>query len=99
MAKIGTIAKQPREELAFSVDYSEALKGVVPDGVSVSATVSPPGAVAVGPFSCSGPVVQAVVSGGLDGVVYIITMLATVVTGHVTQVFEDEIKVKVKEIV
>jgi len=99
MAVISGVNKQPSEVVRQKVDYSYWLDGVLIQAVAVSiGSADDPDLL----LTCTTMLdleqkeVSLFISGGLDGCSYTITVWVTLYDG---QVREDELKVRVKEIV
>lgn len=91
--KLATIYKQPGERFSYTANYEDAL--TTGDNVqSAVASVSPVGLVVdnVGVYD---PRVRIWVSGGVDGVIYKVTLNVTTADGRV---FQDELVFKIKEL-
>jgi hypothetical protein len=80
--------KAPVDALSFGFDFSQWLEvsplGVIDTIVSAVITASPSG-LAIGPATINGSVAGAVITGGVDGVTYLISCVITTATGQVAQ--------------
>lgn len=97
MSVLGTIKKQPGEALPFSVNYDEVLDGAVASAIVSSATSSPAG-LTLDSIVVTGTTAYGRVAGGTDGADYTVTVVTTLTVGMVDTIVEDEVKVKVREI-
>lgn len=95
MALVGSLTKQPREQIDFQLDYNTALGTRADTIASVSTEVAPTGALVVDYAQTAGLVVNVKVSGGTTGTQYKVTVLTTSTAG---MVYEDEVNIQVEEI-
>ena len=95
MALVGSLTKQPREQIDFQLDYTTAL-GTRSDTIaSVTSEVSPAGVLTVDYAQTAGLLVNVKVSGGNTGTQYKVTILTTSTAG---MVYEDEVNIQVEEV-
>lgn len=94
---LGTIQKQPADQLDYDVDFSKWL----PSGDTVTSAIASASTIdgdtaplVVDSVSVTDTVVKAWISGGLDGNTYKVTVTATTAAGRVK---EEEFKIRVKE--
>lgn len=95
MAVIGTLNKQPSEVLRADFDYASEFLGTGEQLLSATVTSSPAGLSASQTNDLPGSVVNLLVSGGTDGEIYTVTVVAEISDG---QVIESELIVSVEEI-
>lgn len=98
MALLGSLTKQPAEVLDFDISYVTVLAGRSDIIVTKATAVTPTGlTVAASTINASGNGIKVVVSGGTDGVTYIVTVTATS-NATPALIYEDEVTVIVEEI-
>ena len=90
--KVGTTTKQSAEVRRWAIDYSEALDDG--DVIASVSTVASPAGLTVEAYVAGTNKIRLVCSGGSSGVNYVVT--TTTVTNYET--FEDELVVRVKDI-
>ena len=92
--RVGNFDKQPDERRRLAIDYKDALA----QGDTISGTelksVSPAGELSVDTLVVEEPQVLFFIAGGLDNATYVVTITTTTNSG---EVFEDEIRVRIKE--
>jgi hypothetical protein len=91
--KLGTIVQQPSERRTYTITYEDSLTAGDNLKTAVVKSIAPDGLV-VDQVTLLDPRVRFFVSGGVDQTSYKVTF--TVATED-SQVFEDEITVKIKE--
>ena len=94
MALLSAFTKQPREILDFDIDYTTVLAGRSDTISSKVVEVDPIGLTIVSSTLNSNKV-KVIVSLGITGSVYKVTVLATTTAGLV---YEDEVNVLVEEV-
>lgn len=96
MPILGRFEKQPGETLDYDVDFSDWFVGRSSAPVSFTVTVDDPGITVAGQ-SLSGFVVKVVLSGGVDGKTYKVTVRLTT-SDPVPLVKEADFTVRVKAV-
>lgn len=92
MSILGRFVKQPNEILDYDVDYSAWFVGRGDTATSISITTDP--GIVLNGYSLVGTIAKAVLSGGVDGEKYKITVRLTTSSGIVR---EADFSVSVKE--
>jgi hypothetical protein len=96
MAIIGSITKQPREVIDFDISFEEILDAR--PGVTLSTATSevlPSGTLTVLLTTINDKLVKCMLSGGLSGTKYKVTVLTTTSNGLI---IENEVYVSVQEV-
>jgi hypothetical protein len=94
MAILGIVNKQPREVLDFDISFVEFLKNRTDTLTSVTHEVVPAGLTVVY-TAIDNQSVKCVISGGVDGQSYKVTLLTVTTAGLI---LEDEVNVMVQEV-
>lgn len=96
MALLGSLTKQPVEELPVDISYSAVIGGRAVDTLTIAIT-TPSGMTLVSSTSTLSAC-QLYVGGGTTGTSYKWTVLASIVIGGKTTKVEDEFNVVVEEV-
>lgn len=95
MALLGTLTKQPSEELPVDISYASVIGERAVESLTIAVT-APSGMTLVSSDSTSSAC-QLYVGGGTDGVTYKWTVFATITIGGKLTKVEDEFNVIVEE--
>lgn len=96
MALLGSFTKQPREVLDCDFTYSTVLAGRTETISGQTAQITPSGALSISSSNIfDGNKIKYILSGGLTGTTYKLTVLATSTAGLI---YEDEINIVVEEV-
>lgn len=91
MTVLATYNKQPGEKESYSIDYSDDLEE--DDFISLAVTTVSDPALLIDATVCTSTIVKMWIEGGVDGVKYKVTVMATTNAGRILQ---DEYYIKVK---
>jgi hypothetical protein len=95
MALLGTITKQPREQIDFDLSYTKVLLNRSDSILSVTTEVTASGQLIIDFAQIRGSTVKIKIAEGVSGQSYKITVIATTKNGYV---YEDEVIVNIEEV-